>query len=113
MTAVEEGAPLARLLVGVTTVLCTLMVVWLSELLEARSQVAEHCVDGEERERIRELSLEGIDLALKNHVAKLFDIWMKDDREQPRRAVTGMQAGISAHLRARANALKWDPPRCS
>jgi len=70
------------------------------------------CVPVAERERIREVVLDGIDQALKNHVLKLFDIWMKDESNQPKRAIEGMAIGISAHVRARANAQNWNPPPC-
>jgi hypothetical protein len=70
------------------------------------------CVPVAERERIRVVVLEGIDEALKQHVMKLFDIWMKDTSKQPERAIEGMSIGISAHVRARANATRWDPPPC-
>jgi hypothetical protein len=70
------------------------------------------CVSVEERERIRTVVIEGIDMALKQHVQKLFDIWMKDTSSQPERAIEGMEVGISAHVRARTNALNWNPPPC-
>jgi hypothetical protein len=70
------------------------------------------CVSVEERERIRTTVIEGIDEALRAHVVKLFDVWMKDTSNQPARAIEGMEAGISAHIRARTNALNWNPPPC-
>ena len=70
------------------------------------------CVSIEERERIRTVVIDGIDQALKTHVIKLFDVWMKDTSNQPQRAIEGMEAGISAHVRARTNALNWNPPAC-
>jgi hypothetical protein len=45
-------------------------------------------------------------------VIKLFDIWMKDDHLQPKRAIEGMEIGISAYMRARSNAVSWKPPPC-
>ena len=74
---------------------------------------AEPCMDAESRERVRNLVVESIDAGLKNHVVKVFDIWMKDPSDQPRRAIVGMHEGISAYVRSRANALKWAPPLCS
>ena len=100
----------ASLIVGVTTVVCTLLIIW---LLEARSAPArEECVEEKAREEVRNLALEGIDAGFKNHVELLFEVWVKDPNEQPRRAKVGMQANISAYLRARADALKWNPPSC-
>jgi hypothetical protein len=37
---------------------------------------------------------------------------MKDEHMQPKRAIDGMEVGISAHVRARSNALSWNPPHC-
>lgn len=80
---------------------------------DARAQkVIGPCVDSAERETIRNTVLRGIDNALEKHVINIFDIWMKDPHSQPKRAIAGMEAGISAHIRARRNALKWDPVRC-
>jgi hypothetical protein len=45
-------------------------------------------------------------------VQKVFEIWMKDTADQPRRAKVGMHEGIDAYVRSRADALKWNPPRC-
>jgi len=78
----------------------------------AQSDTTTSCVSVEERERIRTVVIEGIDTALKKHVIKLYDIWMKDPSSQPARAIEGMEAGISAHVRARTNALNWNPPTC-
>ena len=74
--------------------------------------VLEPCVDAEEREHIRKLTLDSIDEALKIYVRHLFDIWMVDTHEQPRRATVGFHLAVAAHMRSRANALKWDPPVC-
>jgi hypothetical protein len=76
------------------------------------SETATACVPVAERELIRKVTLDGIDQGLKNHVTKLFEVWMKDGGGQPRRAMDGMNVGISAHVRARANALSWNPPLC-
>jgi hypothetical protein len=83
-------------------------------LASAESQIIqpEICMDEATRERIRDLVLEGIDEALKEHTKHIFSIWLKDSTDQPRRAVTGMATGIRAYLGSRANALKWMPPVC-
>ena len=83
-------------------------------IVEARSQptVMEICVDDEVRERVRNSMLDGLDAALKEHTKHMFDVWLKDDTEQPRRAINGMQAGIRTYVRSRAAALRWNPPAC-
>ena len=70
------------------------------------------CVDEKTREEIRALTLDAIDTGFKAQVTHLFEIWLRDPAEQPKRAVVGMQSAISAYLRARQNAVIWDPPRC-
>lgn len=70
------------------------------------------CLGAEEREYLRDLTLKGIDEAYQDHIIHLFEIWMKDHHEQPKRAINGTQIAISAHVRARNNALNWSPPEC-
>jgi hypothetical protein len=72
----------------------------------------EQCVDWKVQEDIRAATLSGIDNGLKLQVQKLFEIWVKDPHDQPKRATAGMQASISAYLRARQNAEQWNPPIC-
>jgi hypothetical protein len=72
----------------------------------------EICVDEKSREEIRALTLAAIDAGFIGHVSHLFEVWVRDPAEQPKRAKVGLQAGISAYLRARKDALKWDPPAC-
>lgn len=77
------------------------------------AEPAQMCYDSDTRERIRMISLDAFDAALKDHVEHLFDIWVKEpNTEQPKRARVGAQAGFSAYLRARQDALKWNPPEC-
>lgn len=78
-----------------------------------QGQAPAVCVSNEvERERIRQHTYEGIDEGFKKHVSLLFDVWVKDATHQPRRAKTGIQNGISAYVRAKADAAAWAPPLC-
>ena len=79
---------------------------------EAGAQIKVDCADDETREKIRALILTGIDQALINQVAKLFEVWMREAGEPPKRALTGADLATNAYLRARANSLKWNPPLC-
>jgi hypothetical protein len=81
-------------------------------LPDATPSAPAQCVDDRTREEIRTLTLEAIDIGLKEHVSHLFEVWVRDPAEQPKRAMVGMQNGISAYLRARQNALAWNPPIC-
>lgn len=70
------------------------------------------CMDPEMREKVREILLEGIEAALKRHVQRVFNTWMKDPSQQPARAKEGMKHGIAAYVGSRQAAQGWDPPRC-
>ena len=76
------------------------------------SKTSEQCFSAEDRDYAREISLGAIDHALANHVTNLFSIWLKDFHPEPSRAMAGMDNGLSAYARARANAKAWDPPLC-
>jgi hypothetical protein len=86
---------------------------YLSGSWDAEAKVPYDCVDPTERERIRDLALEGIDDGLKQAMTHLFDVWVKDpNTEQPKRGQVGTTNAINAHNRARKLALAWDPPLC-
>jgi hypothetical protein len=70
------------------------------------------CFFPQEKDRLIILAHEAIDEAYKNKVKDLFDIWVRDPVDQPRRAVSGMAIALSAYHRARANVRVWDPPLC-
>jgi hypothetical protein len=70
------------------------------------------CMNPEMREQVRTLMLAGIDEALKRHARRMFDVWMKDPSDQPRRASAGVNTAISAYVRSRASAQRWNPPAC-
>jgi hypothetical protein len=79
---------------------------------EAEAKVQVDCMDPIERENVRGIMLNAIDEGLKQQTIHLFETWMKDSSDQPRRAAVGANNAINAHIRARASALKWDPPVC-
>ena len=71
------------------------------------------CVEDETtREKIRAIMLAATEEALKDHIIRLTDSWMKDDTGQPQRAITGATRGIKAFIGSRSQALKWNPPLC-
>jgi hypothetical protein len=81
---------------------------------KAESATTEHevCMDPTERERIRDIVLTGIDKGLEEQIRHLFEIWMKDSSDQPKRAMVGTSNAYSAHARARRQAVAWEPPVC-
>jgi hypothetical protein len=71
------------------------------------------CMDEEAREQVRSIMAAGIDQALKNQTTRLFESWMKDAHEQPKRARVGMNNAVKAYIDSRAEILSnWNPPRC-
>lgn len=89
------------------------MKVLIALLVAANTTTADPiCIDAKLKAHILELTLTAIDSALVAHVSKLFDVWLKDYSPEPQRAMAGMANGIQAYLRARANALKWNPEVC-
>ena len=78
----------------------------------AQSQPAVQCFFATEKDRLIELSHLAIDDAFKHHVEALFDVWVRDPAEQPKRAMSGMAINLSAYHRARANIRQWEPVIC-
>jgi hypothetical protein len=70
------------------------------------------CMDTETREEARALMLAGIDQALREHAVKMFNVWMKDPANQPKRANAGMRSALVAYAGARAAAQRFNPPAC-
>jgi hypothetical protein len=113
--------PLEELTLGQRIALAVAIVAIVSLILvcvgffvgEAESAPSEHvCMDPTERERIRDIVLTGIDKGLEEQIKHLFEIWMKDASDQPKRAMVGTSNAYSAHARARRQAVAWDPPQC-
>lgn len=102
---------ITRVLVGVATIIVTLMVLAYLDR-DVQSKTEDVCVDEKEREMVREIALAGINEGYKRHVTLLFEVWVKDPAEQPRRAKTGLQVAIGAWVRARRDALIWAPEQC-
>ena len=85
----------------------------LSYMLASAQSRPEICMDEQTREQIRGVAFEALDEAIKEHFKRLFEVWMRDDRDQPERAKIGVNRGIAAYLGARKNAVEWMPPACS
>lgn len=79
---------------------------------DAKSQV-NVCVTPEQRNHIRDVMLKAVDHALDEQVGRLFANWVLDGTGQPKRAQTGTNNAVRAHIIARANVLAWDPAECS
>lgn len=70
------------------------------------------CMGAEDREAARTLMLDGVDAALKQQTAKLFENRLKDREVEPDRIVRGMRNALHAYKQSRAALLKWSPPTC-
>ena len=51
--------------------------------------------------------IEALDQGLQPH-KKMYEVWIKDDTDQPQRAINGMKSGIRAYIRSRAAALRLE-----
>src|SRR4249920_1135160 len=104
------SATATRLIVGAITVIVTLLMIALFDR-DAESNIPFDCMDPTERERVRDIALNGIDDGLKEATQHLYSVWQKDpNTEQPKRARVGIVNAINAHARARKFALDWTPP---
>jgi hypothetical protein len=70
------------------------------------------CVDIATRESMRTLMFAALDKALQEHFDRLFEVWMKDPRDQPARIATGLRRGLSAYTGSRRAIADWSPPLC-
>lgn len=101
-----------RVLIGLLTVAGTLIVLDFLDRIESNAQVKIDCIEPNERIKVREIILNGIDDGLRAKVADLYENWVRDPTDQPKRAQVGLTNAISAHSRGRAGALRWMPPPC-
>jgi len=97
-------------IIGLSVCIVALVFALLERDLDAK--VAVDCMDPTERENIRGLTLQAINDGFSNQIKLLFEVWMKDPNDQPRRAMVGTNNAVNAHIRARKQALAWDPPSC-
>jgi hypothetical protein len=79
----------------------------------AEGKVDVTCIDPVDREMVRGIMLAALDKGLSNQTEHLFETWMKDNSDQPRRAAVGANNAVNAWIRSRKSALAWDPPSCS
>jgi len=73
----------------------------------------ELCMDAEQRERIRTVLFDALDIGLKEQIQHVYEIWLRDETGQPARAKTGVENAIRAYLSARKGAENWSPPPCA
>jgi hypothetical protein len=114
----EDLSLTQRVLLAISIIVAVLLALLIISRLvgedaQAQPQAPAQClVSSEERERIREILQEGIDIGLRDQISHLFDVWMRDYTDKNSRAATGARNAINAHISARAHALAWNPPLC-
>lgn len=100
-----------RLLIGIAAAVGTLALLEVF-VEQTPAQITITCMEAEDRNHVKELTIEGLDQALKNRAAHLFEVWMTDYTDQPKRARVGIQRAIAAYAQARKDASSWNPPPC-
>lgn len=80
---------------------------------QSQSAPADVCMDAETREKVRVILLDALDSGLKDRTMHVYEVWMKDNYDQPRRAGVGARQAVIAYVDARTFILKqWNPPPC-
>jgi hypothetical protein len=98
-------------MLSVAVVLIGLVAVMRS--MTAAGALSKSCVqDQQQEDHIRAMMADSLDVAFRDHVAHLFDIWVKSQAEMPERAVTGANIGVNAYVRAQRALSNWKPQRC-
>lgn len=99
-----------RLMIGLVTAGLTWTLV---DVMETRAQVQiAACATAEEEAKIKALVQEGLENALEDRAYHLFNVWMQDGTDQPKRAQVGLSKAISAYLQSNKGAGLWHTSRC-
>jgi hypothetical protein len=110
MANVTWRNPLSRQPVVLSVVV---VLIGLVAIATAAAPPPKSCVqDQQQEDRIRAMMADSLDVAFRDHVAHLFDIWVKSQAEMPERAVTGANIGVNAYVRAQRALSNWKPQRC-
>jgi len=74
--------------------------------------VSRPCVDIATKDRIKTVMIDGFEIALKEHVKTIFDVFLRDHADTTQRAANGLQVATAAYVHSRAVVMAWDPPEC-
>jgi hypothetical protein len=74
----------------------------------------DKCMSHEMRDKIRGMMLKSVENGFMVHVEHIFNVWLREysSKEEPQRAVTGVNNGIRAYIRAKEGIERWNPPEC-
>lgn len=112
MTSVRQARAIRNVFLTIVSV-TALMFGWVViNDVDAEPKAKITCMSGEMRDKVRGLTLVGLDNALTKRMEQLFDVWMRDEADQPARARTGTQQAISAYVRSRHYMAAWNPEVC-
>jgi hypothetical protein len=78
----------------------------------AATPVAYCIQDQAQEDKLRSMMHESIDQAFKEHVAHLYDIWMKQQGDTPDQFAHGGHLAVDGWIRAQRGIDKWKPKRC-
>lgn len=107
---------IASLAIGLllTVLLVVTVLLWDRAAATYQPGVTLACVNSaEDRERLKGLAIQALDDAFRAQLEHLYEVWMRDSRDQPRRAQTGTSNAIAAWLAARQGVSKFEPPLCA
>ena len=81
-------------------------------LLTAVMPVAYCLQDQAQEDKLRAMMTESVEQAFKEHIAHLFDVWMKQQAETPDQFAHGGHLAVEGYLRAINGVQRWKPKRC-
>lgn len=62
--------------------------------------------------KLKQVMNEALEQALLEHIQNTYEVWMKDETDQPRRAATGIRKGINAYIQATNGISRWQLMTC-
>jgi hypothetical protein len=97
MVYLEDISFLGRVAIAVVTILLTVVAILILEAAEGQESAPP---TSQYEERLTQLDREAIEEAYKKHINTLFEYWVKDQAQQPARAIRGATAARSAFTRS-------------
>ena len=93
--------------------LAVVATVLLAAAVQHEKPIQQCVVSADEREHIRQVTIQGIDKGYQDYITNLFTVWIREKAEyNPTRAVAGIERGLSAYNRAYRGIRDWNPPLC-
>lgn len=80
--------------------------------LESALSEAVPCGTREMQSRLKVIMYSALDKALEEHIKHTYEVWMKDETDQPKRASVGVRKGLNAYVQSRGTIDKWQLMEC-